>query len=464
MWALPLLVSLALSATTVGRATLSRDELATWEFAQLSVPDLFRAVSHVDAVLAPYYLLMHLWTSVGGDGTVWLRVPSVLAIAAAAAIAARLGRDAWGSWAGLGTGLAFALSPVVASTAVEARPYAGAMLLATLETALVLAPAPLPRGRYVAAMVGAVVLHLFALTVVVAHLLATRRRDLVLPAAAVAALAVPVAVVGQTQKAQVVYIPMPDLARTATLTRLAAAPNAYGWLVLAAIVVLLVAAVLTTLRGKDLTPYWTAIALVVVPSLLLLLASHLLSPVLQRRYLITAPLGAAILVGGAIALVRGRRLLQVAALVAVVCVAAPGVREPHVLRPVDADFHGLAAHLAAHARPGDGLQVTIRKSQGGMPAGVALYTGDRAFLAEILDDLPGGAPLTYRRVFTDGPDTVATEQLRPVEWLVAVYRTGPALAASRALRAEGCTRTDLRKEGDLALYRFRCPDAATVRP
>ena len=59
----PALLGLAISLAFVGRASLWRDEMATKEFSALSVPSLFRATSHVDRVLTPYYLFMHVGSS-----------------------------------------------------------------------------------------------------------------------------------------------------------------------------------------------------------------------------------------------------------------------------------------------------------------------------------------------------------------------------------------------------------------
>ena len=80
----------------VARA-LWNDEYATWYASTLSPADLLRLVNHVDILLTPYYVFMHLWIDLFGDSATSLRMPSVLAMAAAAGFTALLGRDLFGS-------------------------------------------------------------------------------------------------------------------------------------------------------------------------------------------------------------------------------------------------------------------------------------------------------------------------------------------------------------------------------
>jgi mannosyltransferase len=120
----------------MGSRQLWRDEIATWSASTRSVADLFRLLRNTDAVLGPYYLFMHGWITVFGDSTVALRAPSVLAMVAAAALIATLGRRLFGTWAGLCAGLIFAVLPATSRYGQEARPYAFATLFAVLATLL----------------------------------------------------------------------------------------------------------------------------------------------------------------------------------------------------------------------------------------------------------------------------------------------------------------------------------------
>lgn len=458
MWLLPALGSLTLSATMLARTTFGRDEMATWQFARLSLPDLIDAVQQVDAVLAPYYLLMHLWT-LPGDGEAWMRVPSAVAVAVAAATVARLAQRAWGPAVGLLAGSALALHPLVAGAAVEARPYALALMLCTLGTALVLDEEPLRRRRYVVVMALAVTLHLFALLVVAVHLLLARdRRSFLLAGTLVGLVAVPVALVAHSQRVQLAYVPEPTLSSALELVRAAATPGSLLWLVLLAGTLAAYGA--WTGGRAERTTVAAGVLLALLPAFLLLVASLVLSPVLVGRYLFTAPLGAALVLAVAGAVLARNLWLPLVLLAALVVVVAPDLRTLHGPRINGADFPRLAEILEQRARPGDELRVVIRRSQGGMPAGVARYTGDEQFVEDVLDGLPDLEPLTYRRTYRDRAATelraAGTPPARTV-WLVGVLMTQPVVQAVADLRAEGCRARKVHHLSELTLYRFRCP-------
>jgi mannosyltransferase len=101
-----------------------RDEAATWQVARRSVADIWHMLGQVDAVHGLYYLLMHGLFECFGPSTTTLRLPSVLAMAVAAACVAVIGHRLAGVWAGLGGGLAFGLLPAVQFYLQEGRPYA----------------------------------------------------------------------------------------------------------------------------------------------------------------------------------------------------------------------------------------------------------------------------------------------------------------------------------------------------
>ncbi|MEU1884953.1 glycosyltransferase family 39 protein [Micromonospora rifamycinica] len=176
VWLVPLLATLLVGGYGTGRAQLWRDELATWSAATRPVGDLLRLTRTIDAASGPYYLSVHAWTELAGDSEVALRLPSVLAMAAAAGLTAVLGRRLFGSAAGLLAGLLFAVLPGTSRYAQEARPYALATLLAVLATVLLVRALDRP-GRwrwsgYAAAVVGLGLAHLLALGLVAAHAVA----------------------------------------------------------------------------------------------------------------------------------------------------------------------------------------------------------------------------------------------------------------------------------------------------
>ncbi|MFL3866008.1 glycosyltransferase family 39 protein [Streptomyces griseobrunneus] len=101
-----------------------RDEAATWQVARRSTAEIAQLLGNVDVVHGLYYLLMHGLFELFGPGTTVLRLPSVAAMAVAAACVAALGHRLAGPWAGLGGGVALGLLPAVQFYLQEGRPYA----------------------------------------------------------------------------------------------------------------------------------------------------------------------------------------------------------------------------------------------------------------------------------------------------------------------------------------------------
>lgn len=127
-WGLPAAaaaVVIGLSLWGIGRqGTMGNDEVATRYAAMLSLPRLIHLLSNVDAVHGTYYVLMHVWVALGSTPTV-LRIPSVIAMAAAAALIVITGQRLTGAgWAGLFAGLIMALTPSISFYAQTARSYA----------------------------------------------------------------------------------------------------------------------------------------------------------------------------------------------------------------------------------------------------------------------------------------------------------------------------------------------------
>ncbi|WP_344440989.1 glycosyltransferase family 39 protein [Kitasatospora nipponensis] len=130
----PALLALLLCCYGIGQRQLWRDEHATWWAANLTWGQLGDLISHMDLVLAPYYVLMHGWTAVFGNSEAALRMPSALATTAAAAGVALLGRRLLSPRLGVLAGLLFALCPGITWYGEEARPYAFAVLAAVIST------------------------------------------------------------------------------------------------------------------------------------------------------------------------------------------------------------------------------------------------------------------------------------------------------------------------------------------
>ena len=137
-WVAPAAASLALGLFEVGVPQLWRDELASWSAASRTLPQMWAMLHNIDAVLGIYYFGLHLWMAVFGDSATAIRVPSVIAMAGAAAVVGLIGRRLGGGVAGLASGLIFAVIPSVSRYAQEARPYAFATFFAALATLMFL--------------------------------------------------------------------------------------------------------------------------------------------------------------------------------------------------------------------------------------------------------------------------------------------------------------------------------------
>jgi mannosyltransferase len=173
-WAVPVVVTAVLGLVEIGGPQLWRDELASWSAASRTVPQLWAMLHNIDAVLGIYYFGLHLWMAVFGQSATSMRLPSVFAMAGAAAAVALIGRRLGGGSAGLASGLVFALIPSVSRYAQEARPYAFATLFAALATLQFLRAMERPtwsRWAVYSLLLGATgAANLIALCVVAGHL------------------------------------------------------------------------------------------------------------------------------------------------------------------------------------------------------------------------------------------------------------------------------------------------------
>jgi mannosyltransferase len=117
-------VMLVLLLWGLGRhSSMGNDEVATRWAASLSLGQLAHLLRNIDAVHGTYYLLMHFWMLIGSSPTA-LRIPSVIAMAAAVALVTIIGRQLTGSgWAGLFAGLVTAFTPALSYYGQTARSY-----------------------------------------------------------------------------------------------------------------------------------------------------------------------------------------------------------------------------------------------------------------------------------------------------------------------------------------------------
>ncbi|MFH8379343.1 glycosyltransferase family 39 protein [Kitasatospora sp. NPDC018058] len=395
VWFWPAVVMLGVGGYRLGTPELWRDEMATWTVATRSLGDLLRLLRHVDASNGAYYLLMHGWTAMFGDSTVALRIPSVLAMAAAAAFVALAADRLFGSRvAAIGAGLLFTVPPQVSHYAQEARAYALATCSVAAATYFLLRALERPGLRrwapYTVAMALAGVWHLVSLstvtgqaTLVLLHLWRTRggvdRRILrQYPVAVMVAVlpVLPVALLGSRQSdRQLGWIKTPSFSG---LTGFGGHLFGAGHVALAFALLALPALLLPGRRLQACQ----FLLLAELPVLAVWLVSRGATSYFLDRYLLFTVPAWAVLAGGGVAAVyravaaRGGRpwapgrtvppraavatagLLAVG-LLALPAVAAlpkqPGVRYADAHTRSEEPFRAAAEEITAGYRPGDGL-------------------------------------------------------------------------------------------------------------
>ena len=285
-----------------------RDEAATWQVAQRSTAEIWHMLGNVDVVHGCYYLLMHGLFECFGPSTTTLRLPSVLAMAGAAACVAVIGRRLAGKWVGLAGGTAFGLLPAVQFYLQEGRPYALVAAGAAVSTLLLVRVLQgRARAVYWVAYGGVVLmcalLNWLSLMILPAHLttlLWTRAGRGVwarwAAASAVATVgALPLILFSRGQSEQVSWIP----------------PLTWHMLIGPAILLLIggVGALLDRPRVGRLSVAAVGLPLLAVPQVSLVGLS-LIQPLFLDRYVLFSLLGLALLIGtvvGSAVRAAGRR-------------------------------------------------------------------------------------------------------------------------------------------------------------
>ncbi|MFE2940076.1 hypothetical protein ACFXKG_13600 [Streptomyces sp. NPDC059255] len=446
----PSALALALGMWGIGRrGTLWGDEAVTYEVAHRAPGQIWGTAGHADAVHGLYYLLMHGVFALWDGGLVALRLPSVLAVAAASAGVALLGRALAGPRAGLLAGLVLPLLPAVQRYAQEGRSYALVCALVTWASwllAYALArPARWRWAAYAGVTLTACLLHEFAVLTLLAHgvtvvcstpphLSARTRRAWGTAACAVGAGLLPLAVFSTTQSAQVDWI---------------GAPGARQVLGFAAVTVVGVACARTAPRGpgtaagpcaaappvasgaappvlsRSPLPRLEALALplLILPTALLMALTPL-RPFYVERYVLSYTVGLALLLGAALDRSRGRgagadtarrRAVAVVAVAAALTALWPVGTYLRTPQSRQNDATAVARAVRESARPGDGLLF--------LPARRRVWTlarpGDFRGLTDLaLDRSPVASDTLHG---TELPAARVRERMLAVRRIVAVH-------------------------------------------
>jgi mannosyltransferase len=358
-----------------GRPSFWYDEAATISATySRSLPALWRMLGDVDAVHGLYYLLMHGWFAVVPPTEFWSRVPSGLAVGAAAAGVVVLGRQLSSRAVGLTAGVVCAILPRATWAGIEARPYALSMML-TVWLAVVLVWATRRESRWLWAGYGAllavsVLFDVYLALLVFAHavfvLAFRRRRAVVVPFAVTSGVALgvtaPFVAVVAGQANQISWITpigmrtFEDVAVQQYFDR-----NPY-FAALSAVVVLVAVASWVFVRRPgvgDREALVLAVAWLVIPTALIVVYSAAAEPLYTPRYLcFTAP-AMALLLGVCITAVTRSAWVTTVIVVVLAVVAAPTFiavqRAPYA--KYDMDYSQVADLISAKAAAGDCLLV-----------------------------------------------------------------------------------------------------------
>jgi len=378
------LVGFVISAAGSWQPSLWGDEAASIMSAERPLPSLFRMLGHVDAVHGGYYLFLHAWIRVFGSSESAVRLPSAIAIGAAAAGTAVLARNLFDARVAVIAALAFAVLPRVTYMGAEARSTALASAVAVwLSVLLVQAlrvdgkptrhPLALWTG-YAVLWAAGLYLFLYLALLIPVHALAVlllgRTQTRSIPALgrwAVAtgaglALAAPILYWGVSQRHQVDFLgrrPPPTLDDVAVLQWFGnAAVASAAW-------ALILFAVVTAYRGWRRREAGTAafpgalatmLAWLIIPTAVLVLGTYLGAPLYSRRYLSFCAPAAAIALAAGLAAMRWRRSHAAGVLlIAVLAVPTYLAQRGDFGKNGGSDWRQAAAVLQEEAAPGDAV-------------------------------------------------------------------------------------------------------------
>jgi mannosyltransferase len=360
------------------QGTMWRDESVTYQVAHRGPAEIWALLANADAVHGLYYFVMHALYSVWEGGLVALRLPSVLAVAAAAGLVGLTASRIAGRRAGVVSGLVFALTPEVQMYAQEGRSYALVCALVALATYLLARALTGSSGRpgrivYPLALLGAAWLHEFAVLALLAHGVTVAsartgprvRRWWAVAAGAVVIGVAPLVVWSAGQSGQVSWI---------------GGPKPREWLEITGVALLAVLCAKYAASGARAEPpgpglgprtvHRLALPLAVLPTGLLLLAAvH--KPLYVDRYVLFTQVGVSLLAGAALsrlgtraaALAPLRRRLPRAAAAGAMAVAVLVALTPVTLqmRTPDSrkdDVTAVAEEVERVSAPGDGVVFT----------------------------------------------------------------------------------------------------------
>jgi mannosyltransferase len=483
MRAVPPAATLALMLWRITTPSYWRDEGATLEAVRRPFGALIRMLGHTDAVHGAYYMIIWVVVRLGGSSDFITRLPSALAMAAAAAGVAAIGRRLVSPQAGLFAGLIFAALPEISWYGQDTRSFAMVTALATTASYLlvrVLGAGGSRRGwlsAYGLALTCLGLVNIFGLTLIPAHGLTValslrrakgRRPDGLRPdgsgpdglrpdgsgpddsrpgglrpdgsgpggsratrtlasgwlatASLAAAVASPLFVLAWQQRAAEKWLKTPGRGTLADLRDLVGPPALVSVILLIIGCGILLSA--AGRRGRIRAGWPAALAALCLPWLLLppavLLAGSLIQPVYTLRYVLFIVPALALLAGAALAVLG--RVAGTIALALVLLIAVPAQLAVRRQGAHGDNIRMADAIVAAARRPGDAV---LYASTGARNMAAAYPDGLAALRNIALDRAPipsGTLAGTYR------PAPAVRRRLASVRriWVVEVSReAGP---------------------------------------
>jgi mannosyltransferase len=378
-WAIAVFAAVV-SGAWACRPSLWFDEGATISAsASRTLPELWKLLSHIDAVHGLYYLLMHGWFAVFPPTEFWSRAPSALAIGAAAAGVTVFTKQFVPRRAtALCAGVVFAILPRTTWAGMEARSYAFAAAAAIWLTVLLVTAVRRNKPRlwvsYALALMLSILLNLNLVLLVPVYaamlpLLAAKgsRKSPAIWWATSSAVAVgimtPFIVFAHNQVFQVNWIYPVSWHYAFDITLRQYFDHSVPFAVLTA--VLIVAAVVARLKGlrgpagDTRSLLIICAAWIVVPTAVVVIYSAISDPIYYPRYLVVPAPAAAVVMAVCIVTIA-RKPWPIAAVVLLFAVAAlPNYlfiqRWPYAKEGWD--YSQVADLISSHAAPGDCLMV-----------------------------------------------------------------------------------------------------------
>ncbi len=375
-------VSFVLGAITLGTKALWFDEAFNAQRIKQSWGDLFNVIGSTEMSQGVYVVGLKTWVTLTPNSEIWLRIPSVVFAALAAALLVPLGARLFDRRVGIIAGVLLATNALVVRHAQEARTYALVTLAVVVATILFVRAIDDPRRRtwllYAVGAAAAVYCHFFAAFVIVAHLVsvpfATRRPPLrrVLETATLflALIAPALYFTATANRSQLGWIEDPSADVVVRVLEIASGNNLpFG---AAALLGLAFLAYRTGAGGRP--DRWRLVLIGGWCSLPIALAFAVseVQPILVPRYTIVIVPALALAAAYPISLaVEKITVVAVAALIAVIAVS--GYRLVAWYERVPEDWRGAADYIQRERQPGDAVVVAPLWSRDAL----AFYDGGR---------------------------------------------------------------------------------------